>query len=123
MKIYAASKAKHGPWWAALRAAGLDICSTWPEWRFNYNGATPSPEDWATHWANCINQAAACDILLLHAMDGEVQKGALIELGAALAAGRRVFVVTPYDWNWCHHSQVQRFDTLAQAIEALKTEG
>ena len=123
MKIYTASKAKHAPWWQSLRAAGLNICASWIDWKFNYNGEPATAEDWASHWKSCIDQAASCDVLLLFCLDGEVQKGALIELGAALAAGRRVFMVTPYDWSWCHHPQVQCFDTLAQAIEALQTEG
>jgi hypothetical protein len=119
MRVYCASKAKHAPWWQALRAAGLDICATWVDWEFNHSGAVPTPADWAAHWERCVTEARDCDVLLLHAIDGEVQRGALIELGAALATNRKVFIVSPYDWSWKHHPQVQCFDTLADAIKAI----
>jgi hypothetical protein len=118
MKIYAASKAKHGPWWAALGAAGLNISSTWPEWRFNYNGELATAEDWASHWKSCIDQAATlrCSSAARHGR----RKGALIELGAALAAGRKVFVVSPFPWTWNHHPNVTVFNSLAEAIAAIR---
>jgi hypothetical protein len=119
MRVYVASKAKHAGWWQALRASGLDICATWVDWPFNHNGCEPSPADWAEHWQKCVDQAATCDVLLLHAIDGEVQRGALIELGAALATNRKVFIVSPYDWSWKHHPAVTVFSSLADAIKAL----
>jgi hypothetical protein len=120
MRVYVASKAKHAPWWQALRAAGLDICATWVDWEFNHSGAVPTPADWAAHWERCVTEARDCDVLLLHAMPDETQKGGLIELGAALAAGKKVFIVAPsFDWSWKHHANVAVFDTLDDALKAL----
>jgi hypothetical protein len=43
----------------------------------------------------------------------------LIEVGAALAAGRKVFLVSPHNWSWARHPNVRRFETLADAIDAI----
>jgi hypothetical protein len=71
------------------------------------------------HWQKCITEATAADVVLMFAQADENQNGALLEVGAALAAGKRVYLVSPHDWSWAHHSNVRRFDTLAEAIEAI----
>jgi hypothetical protein len=119
MRVYVASKAKHAAWWQALRAAGLDICSTWVDWSHNHAGSEPSEQEWSEHWQKCIYQASTCDVLLLHALPDETQRGALIEMGVALGAGKKVFIVSPFDWSWKHHPNVAVFDTLDAAISAL----
>jgi hypothetical protein len=45
--------------------------------------------------------------------------GALLEAGAALAAGRQVFVVSPDVWTFAHHPRCRVFSTLEAAIEAI----
>jgi hypothetical protein len=118
MRIYVASKSKHWPWWCALRAADVPIAASWIDAEFNHTGA--EPPDWALHWMHCVDEAAAADIVLMFAREDENQNGALIEVGAALAAGKRVFLVSPHDWSWAHHPHVRRFETLATAIAAIK---
>jgi hypothetical protein len=44
MKIYVASKRRHWPWWAALRAAGIPIHASWVDAPFNRTGE--EPPDW-----------------------------------------------------------------------------
>jgi hypothetical protein len=120
VKIYPASKAKHAPWWRALRACGLPIEATWPDWPLNEPGApAPTADDWRAHWDNCITGAAAADVLLFVDQVDETAKGALVELGAALARGRRVFMVSDRDWSFRHHPLVTSFKTLADAVRAL----
>jgi hypothetical protein len=119
MRVYVASKAKHAAWWQALRTAGLDISSSWIDWEFNHSGIPPTPADWGAHWERCITEARDCDVLLLHALPDETQKGGLVELGAALGAGKKVFIVAPFDWSWKHHRNVAVFGSLSDAISAL----
>jgi hypothetical protein len=117
--VYVASKAKHAAWWAALRAAGVTIISTWIDWPGNRDGAEPTADDWATHWQRCINETSAADVCLFVSQRGETACGALLEAGAALAAGKQVFVVSPDEWTFANHPNVQRFATLEQAIGAV----
>jgi hypothetical protein len=49
----------------------------------------------------------------------ERQMGALIEVGAALGAGKQVFLVSPHNWSFQHHPRVRRFDTLEAAVAAI----
>jgi hypothetical protein len=118
-KIYPASKSRHWPWWAALRAAGLPIAASWIDCEFNRTG-TEAP-DWSLHWRKCIEEAADADILLMFAAEGENQMGALLETGAALAAGKLVYLVTPHEWSFEHHPRVRRFPTIEAAIGAIRS--
>ena len=94
MRIYVASKTKHLPFWQALRAASVPIVASWIDWPGNSSTEQPTSDEWADHWSRCIAEAAAADITLMYAAEDERQMGALIECGAALAAGKRVFVVS-----------------------------
>jgi hypothetical protein len=118
MKVYPASKSRHWPFWSALRAAGIPIVASWVDAEFNHTGG--EPPDWCLHWMRCVEEAAAADVVLMYADKSERQMGALIEVGAALAAGARVFLVSPHPWSWRHHPQVRCFETLADAIAAIK---
>jgi hypothetical protein len=40
-------------------------------------------------------------------------------LGAALAAGRQCFVVSPYEWSIANHPNCRAFPILADAVEAI----
>src|SRR5947207_7375510 len=118
--VYPASKARHAPWWSALRAAGLPIVASWVDWQGNAPGAEPTADAWSRHWILCIDEAAAADVLLFYAGEGETACGALVELGAALASGAHVYVVSPYAWSVPHHPRCRTFATLADAVEAIK---
>jgi hypothetical protein len=120
MKIYCASKAKHAPWWQALRAAGVPITATWIDWPANEHGALePTNDAWSRHWQRCIDEASEAGICIFICNEGETACGALIEAGAALAAGRQVFIVSPYKWTFANHPRCRTFATLADAIAAI----
>jgi hypothetical protein len=119
--VAVASKARHWAWWQSLAACGLPLSSSWPWWKFNSDKAsTPSPDDWRDRWEKNIADAAAADILLFLDLEGENQCGGLIELGAALAAGKQVFIVSKNFWSVEHHRRVRKFDDLESAIRAIK---
>jgi hypothetical protein len=99
MRSYCTSKkwASYAAWWQSLRAAGVPIVASWIDWLSNHDvGTEPTSDAWSRHWTRCIDETAEADILLFYADQDERQCGALVELGAALAAGKRVFVVSPY---------------------------
>jgi hypothetical protein len=107
--------------WCALRAAGVPIISSWPDWPHNRNGDDePDADAWREHSAACIDDAVAGDVLLLYCKADENQFGALLEAGAALGAGKWVYLVAPFPWPFLrHHPRVRSFDTLADAIAAI----
>ena len=65
----------------------------------------------------CLDQAASADILLLYVdRDDARHFGALLEAGAALGAGKLVFLVSHHPWPFLrHHPRCRSFDTLAAA--------
>jgi hypothetical protein len=106
--------------WRGLQAVGAPIDASWLHAELNEPGAEPSDDAWSRHWQLCVAEAAAADIVLVYAHpDDPAQMGALIEAGAALGAGKQVWVVSPHSWSWRHHPRVRNFDTLAAAVSAL----
>ena len=47
-----------------------------------------------------VSDTSKADVVLFVALEGETQCGVLIEIGAAMAAGKRVFIVSPYEWTF-----------------------
>jgi hypothetical protein len=120
MRCYVASKAKHAVFWRALRGAGIRIEAPWIDAELNQPGAEARPDQWRRHWQRCIESAADADVTLFYAAEDERQCGALLECGAALAAGKQVFVVSPHEWTFANHERCRRFDSLEAAIRAIK---
>ena len=83
--FYTASKTSHAPKWRQLRARGHNIIATWIDEADEGQSA-----DYADLAERCIVEAAAADVTILYCQPGEILKGALLEVGAALAAGKEV---------------------------------
>ncbi len=83
--LYIASKTSHAWRWRALRERGHRINATWID-----EAGEGQSSDYADLAERCVNEAAQADAVLLYCEPGEVLKGALIEVGAALAAGKEV---------------------------------
>ena len=85
--LYMASKVKHAPRWRTLRdylkTCGVQIIATWID-----EDGEGQTKDRAELAERCIREAVAADYFILYAEEGEVLKGALIKLGARLAAGK-----------------------------------
>lgn len=89
-RIYIASKTRHGPKWLDLRAKGFPITSSWiDEYEPGVTG------DFDDLWRRCIREASYATRLVAYAEKGEVLKGGLIEIGAALSHGVPVILVSP----------------------------
>jgi hypothetical protein len=133
MSIYTASRTRHAHRWIEARANGIRINSTW----IDADDASlsvavaPSGDSWDAHWTHpmvdlwrrCVEEARDADALILYREDGEELKGALVEAGAALGAGKPVFAVGfngPNDmkaFSFLYHPMVLQCEDLETAFE------
>lgn len=122
MGIYIASKAKHGQRWLDLRALGVEIDSTWiDEFR---PGAT---SDWPDLWTRCVDEAGSADALVCYHEEGDVLKGALVEIGVALKAGIPVHIAAvgpegSFGQTFVNHPLVTMHSSLEAALAAVGQE-
>lgn len=86
VKIYGASKVKHWQLWRSFRDMGCNITSTW----IDFVDQVQYPEALA---GACISEIENCDALIIYAEEWDVLKGAYIEMGAALAFNKPVYMV------------------------------
>lgn len=114
MKVYIASKSKHGPRWRALRDAGIPINATWID--ESDEGAT---SDWHSLWERCIHEASTADVVIMYVEHGETHKGSMIEVGTALAAGVPVLWVGPAVGSVTRSWRVFSCDDLGEALSLL----
>jgi hypothetical protein len=123
-RVYIASKAKHAPKWQALIAAGYNGIQC--EW-FNYAGTTETDDsqiDYGQLWDHCITDVQEADALVLYCEPGEVLKGAILELGVALARDKRVILVGSDEdlrrnGSWLHVRGIERAATVIDALNMI----
>ena len=105
MNVYVASKSHHGALWRQYRESwrdvGVNVISTWID-----ESGPGQTSDVSDLWLRCIAEASACDFLVALHVEGEQWKGAYIEIGAALASGKPVFVVGHHLGSWMNHPLV-----------------
>lgn len=89
-KIYIASKVKHAKKWVDFRDDR--IISTWI-----YEAGEGESASYAALARRCLDEIRRCDWFVLYCEPSEILKGALIEVGAALALGKQVRVVGKCD--------------------------
>lgn len=88
MRIYTASKTTHAHRWKALREQGFKITATWID-----EAGEGESVNYIELADRCIREVKDSDVVLLYCEEGELLKGALIEVGAALAMGKPVACV------------------------------
>lgn len=79
-EIYIASKTKHAHKWIELRQAGANIISTWIDEAGK--GQSRSLFDLARR---CVKESISCDAMIVYCEEGDILKGAFIEMGIALS--------------------------------------
>lgn len=118
IRIYIASKARHGAEWQKLRDKGLPISSSWiDEYRIG------DTADYTDLWKRCVVEASECDALIIVQFhnEEEILKGALVEAGAALAHGKPVYAVNVLDQTFRYHPNVTTVlrDNSVRAVEQI----
>ena len=111
--VYIASKTKHAQRWKDLRASGVPIVSTWID-----EAGEGETKSYADLWSRCIREAMTAERFIIYAEPGEVLKGALVEMGAAIAAGVPVFSVGEIGKPLWESVLTTKCATVEQAIRA-----
>lgn len=115
LTAYVASKSKHAPRWRAMRTAGAPIVSTWID--EDGPGRSHMPSLWERAFSECSSAYGG----IVYVEPGEVQKGALVEMGALLAHGAPVVWVGPRDYlSGLRHPNVRFADSPEEALEVLQ---
>jgi len=120
--IYVASRVKHAKEWQEYRSAGAQIISSWID-----EAGEGQTEDMGELWLRILAEVARCDRLVFFARPDDFPlKGALVEVGVALAMGKPVTVCLPGVevedrscrpvGSWMLHPLVRRVDSLAEAL-------
>jgi hypothetical protein len=95
----------------------VPIISTWID-----EAGVGESSDLSALWRRCIGEASGATCLVVYREAGEVLKGAFVEIGAALAAGRTVYAVGLDDLTVAHHAGIVLCASLDEAILAASLE-
>jgi hypothetical protein len=128
-KVYIASKFHHGQRWKDLSEEAYKYDHPWygitfvGRWFLDYAGVIPDePQFCKLGWEHDIEDVIACDVLIVYAEPEEHLRGALVEVGAALAYGRYVLTIGdhPDYGTWKHHANVHQMKDLDSALTWLR---
>ncbi len=123
--VYIASRVKHAFRWKAARASGVPIISTWID-----EAGEGDTADLGELWARIQREVSGAERLVFYVEPDDFPfKGALVEVGMALAAGVSVFLVLSPDvvleerslrplGSWAKHPGVRWSTTLYDAFNA-----
>lgn len=124
IRVYPSSKVKHALMWRELQNTVPHVFfnARWPhrakkESELNH-------DDFRDLWMECKEDIMDSDAVLVYAEDGEVLKGALVEVGIAIANDIPVILVTTDEnrlayGTWIHTDGVEWVDTLDEAMNLL----
>lgn len=122
MKIYIASKTEHAPTWRRMRAMGAPIISSWID-----EAGIGESGSMAELWVKIMAEVVSCDRLVFFAnVDDAGWKGAFVEVGMALALGKKVIVCLPSVvmceryrpiGSWVMHPEVERNDDIDDCLQ------
>jgi len=122
-RIAVASKTRHAPVWRWFRdEAGWPIVSTWID-----EAGEGETDCLAELGTRCVRECLTCTGLIVYVREGETLRGALSEMGVAVAADRKVALVDPDGVNMrshigvmARHPNVQRFEGVVAARAWIK---
>jgi hypothetical protein len=124
LKIYTASKLAKAQMWEELGKADHIFLSS--RWLKHVKVGTPdSPDNAYYFWQENIDDVKECDRLVVYGTEDEHLRGALVEVGAALAFDKFVDVIGehPDYGTWQFHPNIFHHKTIEDWLEHLRTRG
>src|SRR5260221_5839328 len=112
VKVYTASKLRHAELWRALKWENVIWTARWP---FIHVDKIPDTGGFAARfWEHDMQDVAKADLVLVYAEPEDKLRGALVEVGAALATGKKVIVIGEHEdyGTWQFHPNVIRIARL-----------
>lgn len=105
---------------------GHHVVSRWldTQWeRRDDSGSSAAPADYRAHHAAVdLADVLVCDCLIAFTEEPRTptRGGRHVELGAALATGKRIFVVGHREHIFCHHPRVEFYKTVEPVFVLLR---
>jgi hypothetical protein len=118
--IYIASKTKHAAKWLALRESGINIISSWIDFAIM---EALDDNDMSQLCMVCIKESIECDAMIVYCEEGDILRGAFIEMGVALSVKMKpiylVGPVLPYGSAFTYSHQVFVAKTIHEAVRLI----
>ena len=119
--FYVAGKVKHAPMWRMFRdEQNVNIISSWID---KTQVEVPDDDLLRDIAVSCVEEPKQADVFVLYAEEGDHLKYSLIEMGVALAMGKKVCIVgnceSVSQTNRLHPA-VERFTTVDEVFEKYK---
>ena len=123
LKIYTASRFTKAEIWFDILKQN-DFKHTFiSRWLRHYQlGTIETPERAYKFWQENLEDIKDADLVLYYAEPDDVQGGALVEIGAALAYEKKVLMVgsNVSHRSWQYHPLISRFCSINDALAYLK---
>ena len=127
IKVYIASKLSYAKRFRDLREIwgmrGVDLHARWfDQAELEHVNHELTPHDFHVFWLVDEEDVRQSDAVILYAENGDRLRGALVEVGMAIALGKLVIVIGdhPDYGTWQHHPVVTRADSLDHAFTMLE---
>jgi hypothetical protein len=122
-RIYFAAKVRNGPLLKSLiKQHNLKTTSTWLSWKGNRPGAKPDSKAWQSHWLNICQDIEDCTHLIFISLPNERACSGLIELGQAIALGKKIMIVSDDWWSVSNLPAIKVFTKIEDAIKEIQND-
>lgn len=124
LRVYTASRFNRGGMWLDIQNDKEFKHHFHARWLRHWkNGTEETPDRAMTFWPENLEDIQTADVVLLYSAPSDVQGGALVEAGAALAYGKILFICGSNEAyrSWIYHPNVIQYPSLQAAINALDT--
>ena len=120
IKVYFASKLSHAPLHERLRNEWSDVHFV-SRWWLYVDKIEDAAHEAEKFWEDDLADIDRADVVLVYARPEDRLRGALVEVGYAIARGKMVLLVGdhPDYGTWQHHSSVERVVNLEDAHARL----